>query len=153
MSAAPPYPECACQRHQLKLGLLRGAAHPLPLEPIAPNFPSRLRLPIACALCSQVVSSRGSTSMAAPPSPHTTLSLARHHAPRARWPTASHIPLRPSAHHQTYRRPSCDGCRCAAVGQAAVSPPSPPLPPELARPLTPQYPMRATVGCSRRVTS
>jgi hypothetical protein len=63
-----PYPECAGARYQLN-GLLQGAVDPLPLEPIAPIFPSRLRLLIACAPCSQVLPSRGSTSMAAPPPP------------------------------------------------------------------------------------
>ena len=40
----------------------------------------------------------------------------------------------------------------AAVTRTAVAPPSPQLPSELARPLGPRHPMRATVGCPRHVT-
>jgi hypothetical protein len=97
--------------------------HPLPLEPIAPNLPSRLRRLIACAPCSQVISSRGSTSTAAapPPSPPSpSLATTTHRVTMAAGeppsPSAEHpppnlplcelrrLPLR--SHHPSRRRPS-----------------------------------------------
>jgi hypothetical protein len=101
-------------------GLLQGAVYPLPLEPIAPNFPFWLRLLIACAPCSQVVPSRGSTSTAAPPPPTPpSSSLATtHRVHYGRRRVA--VPLRggPTA------KPTAVRAAAAAAAQPSPEPPS-----------------------------
>jgi hypothetical protein len=83
MSADPPVPRDSAQVNgTISIGSPRCGHHLSPSNPHSPNLPYRLRLLIACAPCSQVVPSRGSTSTAPLPPLHPALSLSRHHEPR-----------------------------------------------------------------------